>query len=140
MSKEGRRNGLVHQILQPPGWPAPQGYVNGVAGRGRMVFTGGLVGWDESGVFPSGMADQVHRTLYNTRAVLAEAGAGPEHIVRMTWYVTSIAGYVAARKEIGAAWREEMGRSFPPMAVVEVTRLVEPRAIVEIETTAMIPE
>jgi enamine deaminase RidA (YjgF/YER057c/UK114 family) len=140
MSSEERRNGLVHQILQPPGWPEPQGYVNGVAARGRMVFTGGLVGWDETGVFPAGIASQVRQTLRNTRAVLAEADAGPEHVVRMTWYVTSVAAYLAARKEIGAAWREEMGRTFPPMAVVEVARLVEPGAMVEIETTALIPE
>lgn len=140
MSSKERRNGLVHQILQPPDWPAPQGYVNGVAARGRMVFTGGLVGWDSGGVFASGIADQVRQTLANTCAVLAEAGAGPEHIVRMTWYVTSVAAYLAARKEIGTVWREEMGRTFPPMSVVEVARLVEPRAMVEIETTALIPE
>jgi enamine deaminase RidA (YjgF/YER057c/UK114 family) len=135
-----RRNGLVHQILQPEGWPEPRGYVNGVAAKGRMVFTGGMVGWDADGVFPEGMAAQVEQTLRNTIAVLGEAGAGPEHIVRMTWYVTDVAAYTAARKEIGAAWLAVIGRHYPPMAVVEVVRLVEPDAMVEIETTAVLPE
>jgi enamine deaminase RidA (YjgF/YER057c/UK114 family) len=138
--KRERRNGLVHQILQPEGWPEPRGYVNGVAAKGRMVFTGGLVGWDADGVFPDGMAAQVEATLRNTMAVLAEAGAGPEHIVRMTWYVTDVEAYLAARKEIGAAWIDVIGRRYPPMAVVEVVRLVEPKAMVEIETTAVVPE
>jgi enamine deaminase RidA (YjgF/YER057c/UK114 family) len=135
-----RRNGLVHRILQPDGWPDPRGYVNGVAAKGRMVFTGGLVGWDTDGVFPKGIAAQVEQTLKNTLAVLGQAGAGPQHIVRMTWYLTDVAGYLAARKAIGAAWVEVMGRHYPPMAVVEVVRLVEPAAMIEIETTAMLPE
>jgi enamine deaminase RidA (YjgF/YER057c/UK114 family) len=135
-----RRNGLVHGILQPQGWPAPRGYVNGVVATGRMVLTGGLVGWDPDGVFPEGIAAQVEQTLRNTLAVLAEAGAGPEHVVRMTWYVTDVAAYRAARKAIGAAWIDVFGRHYPPMAVVEVVRLVEPEAMVEIETTAMLPE
>lgn len=135
-----RRNSLVHRILQPQGWPAPRGYVNGVVARGRMVLTGGLVGWDPDGVFPEGIAAQVEQTLRNTLAVLAEAGAGPEHVVRMTWYVTDVAAYRAARKAIGAAWIDVFGRHYPPMAVVEVVRLVEPEAMVEIETTAMLPE
>ncbi len=134
-----RRNGIVHDVLQPPGWPAPRGYVNGVSATGRMVFTGGLVGWDTAGAFPATMAAQVRQALQNTVAVLAEAGAGPEHIVRMTWYVTSVAAYTAGLPEIGATWRETMGRTFPPMAVVEVVRLVEPAAMVEIETTAVVP-
>jgi enamine deaminase RidA (YjgF/YER057c/UK114 family) len=135
-----RRNGLVHRILQPEGWPEPRGYVNGVAAKGRMVFTGGMVGWDTDGVFPEGIAAQVEQALRNTLAVLAEAGASPEHIVRMTWYVSDVAAYVAARKEIGAAWLAVIGRHYPPMAVVEVVRLVEPEAMVEIETTAVLPE
>ncbi|MBN9022032.1 MAG: RidA family protein [Rhizobiales bacterium] len=134
-----RKNAIVHDVLQPPGWPAPRGYVNGVAAAGRMVFTGGLVGWDAGGAFPDGMAAQVRQALENTVAVLAEAGAGPEHIVRMTWYVTSVAAYTADLAGIGAAWRAAMGRTFPPMAVVEVVRLVEPAAMVEIETTAVVP-
>lgn len=135
-----RRNGLIHQILQPEGWPEPRGYVNGVAAKGRMVFTGGMVGWDADGVFPDGIAAQVAATLRNTMAVLGEAGAGPEHIVRMTWYVTDVEAYTAARKEIGAAWLAVIGRHYPPMAVVGVVRLVEPDAMVEIETTAVLPE
>ena len=134
-----RRNGIVHTVLQPEGWPPPRGYVNGVSASGRMVFTGGLVGWDTAGRFPDGMAAQVRQTLLNTLAVLAEAEAGPEHVVRMTWYVKGVAAYVAAQAEIGAAWRDVMGRHYPPMAVVEVVRLVELAALVEIETTAVLP-
>ena len=135
-----RRNGLIHRILQPEGWPEPRGYVNGVAAKGRMVFTGGMVGWDTDGVFAEGIGSQVEQTLRNTLAVLGEAGAGPEHIVRMTWYVTDVAAYLQARKEIGAAWLAVIGRHYPPMAVVGVVRLVEPDAMVEIETTAVLPE
>jgi len=134
-----RKNAIVHQVLQPPGWPAPRGYVNGVSASGRLVFTGGLVGWDTAGVFADGMAAQVGRALENTLAVLAEADAGPEHIVRMTWYVKGVEAYAAALPGIGEAWRALMGRAFPPMAVVEVVRLVEPEALVEIETTAVVP-
>ncbi|HET7717995.1 MAG TPA: RidA family protein [Bauldia sp.] len=139
-NKRERRNGLVHAVLQPAGWPAPSGYVNGVAAKGRMVFTGGLVGWDSEGAFPAGIVAQIRQTLRNALAVLAEAGAGPEHIVRMTWYVTDIAAYIAARKEIGAAYVEVVGRHYPPMALVEVRRLVEQPAMVEIEVTAVVPE
>ena len=135
-----RRNGLVHQVLHPAGWPLPRGYVNGVAAKGRMVFTGGLVGWDAEGRFPPDFAGQTRQTLANTLAVLGLAGAGPEHIVRMTWYVCDIDEYRAARKEIGGAYAELMGRNYPAMAVVEVTRLVEPLARLEIETTAVVPE
>ena len=138
--KRERQNGLVHEVLQPEGWPAPSGYVNGVSAKGRMVFTGGLVGWDEKGVFAEGIAAQVQQALQNTVAVLARGGAGPEHIVRMTWYVTDVKAYVAARKAIGTAYVDVIGRHYPPMAVVEVVRLVEPRALVEIETTAVVPE
>jgi enamine deaminase RidA (YjgF/YER057c/UK114 family) len=130
----------VHRILQPEGWPSPRGYSNGVTATGRMVFTGGLVGWDEHEQFQDGLAAQVRQTLANTLAVLAAGGAGPEHIVRMTWYVCSVDDYTASRKEIGAIWRELIGAVYPPMAVVEITRLVEPKALVEIETTAVVPE
>ena len=135
-----RRNGLVHQVLHPAGWPLPSGYVNGVAAKGRMVFTGGLVGWDAGGRFPADFAGQTRQTLANTLAVLGLAGAGPAHVVRMTWYVCDIDEYRTARKEIGAAYAELMGRNYPAMAVVEVTRLVEPLARLEIETTAVVPE
>ena len=129
----------VHQTLQPPGWPRPRGYANGIAATGRMVFTGGVVGWDAEERFPDGLAAQFAQLLANTLAVLAEGGAGPEHVVRMTWYVTSRDAYVAALPEIGAAYREHMGRNFPSMAVVQVAALANPGWLVEIEITAVRP-
>jgi enamine deaminase RidA (YjgF/YER057c/UK114 family) len=130
-----------HAVLLPPGWPRPKGYSNGIAATGRMVFTGGVVGWDEQEKFPSAdLPGQFRQVLVNTLAILAEGGAGPEHVVRMTWYVTSRDEYVAGLPQIGAAWRELMGKSFPCMAVVEVSALVEPAAKVEIETIAMVPQ
>jgi enamine deaminase RidA (YjgF/YER057c/UK114 family) len=129
------------KTLLPPGWPRPKGYANGVSARGRTIFTAGIIGWDEQGKFPSStLAGQFAQVLRNTLAILAEDGAGPEHVVRMTCYVTSRDDYVASLAEIGAAWRETMGRNFPAMAVVEVSALVEPEAKVEIETTAVVPE
>jgi enamine deaminase RidA (YjgF/YER057c/UK114 family) len=125
-----KKNGLLHQVLQPDGWPPPKGYANGVAATGRMVFTGGLVGWDAAGQFPDGFVAQVRQTLLNTRAVLATAGARPEHMVRMTWYVRDMDAYLASLKEVGAAYVEVMGRNYPAMALVEVSRLVEPVALV----------
>ena len=135
-----KKNGLLHQVLQPDGWPPPRGYANGVAATGRMVFTGGLIGWDAAGQFPDGFVAQVRQTLLNTRAVLATADASPEHMVRMTWYIRDIDAYLASLKEVGAAYVEVMGRNYPAMALVEVSRLVEPAALVEIETTAILPE
>ena len=135
-----KKNGLLHQVLQPDGWPPPRGYSNGVAATGRMVFTGGLIGWDADGKFPDGFVAQVRQTLLNTLAVLATAGAGPEHMVRMTWYVRDMDAYLASLKDVGAAYVEVMGRNYPAMALVEVSRLVEPAALVEIETTAILPE
>jgi enamine deaminase RidA (YjgF/YER057c/UK114 family) len=129
------------KTLQPPGWPRPKGYANGISARGRVVFTAGVVGWDEGERFAAAdLAGQFRQVLVNTLAILAEDGAGPEHIVRMTCYVTSRDDYVANAAEIGAAWRELIGRNFPAMAVVEVSALVEPEAKVEIETTAMVPD
>jgi enamine deaminase RidA (YjgF/YER057c/UK114 family) len=125
------------RVLQPPGWPRPRGYANGVAASGELVFVAGMIGWDETGAFADGLAGQVRQALANIVAVLAEAGAGPEHVARLTWYVTSRADYLAAQAEIGAAYREVMGRHFPVMAVVEVSALVEERALVEIEATAV---
>ncbi|MCO4053247.1 MAG: RidA family protein [Bosea sp.] len=125
-------------ILQPAGWPKPRGYANGILAEGRMVFVGGQIGWDEAGQFPEGLAAQVRKTLENTLAVLAEAGAGPGHVARMTWYVCSIEDYLAQLPAIGAAYRETMGRHYPAMALVQVVRLVEGKALVEIETTAVI--
>jgi len=125
--------------LQPPGWPEPRGYANGIAASGELVFVAGQIGWDETGAFPyEDLAGQVGQALRNTVAVLAEAGAGPEHVVRMTWYITSRDEYLADVKAVGAAYREVMGRHFPVMAVVEVTALMEGSAKVEIETTAVV--
>lgn len=124
--------------LQPPGWPEPRGYANGIEATGRLVFVGGQIGWDASGTFASGLAAQVGQALENIVAVLAEAGAGPEHVARLTWYVTDRTEYLAQQKEIGAAYRAVMGRHFPAMAVVEVVALVEEQAKVEIEATAVI--
>jgi enamine deaminase RidA (YjgF/YER057c/UK114 family) len=128
-------------ILQPPGWPRPKGYSNGVSATGRMIFTAGIVGWDEHESFPDyTLHGQFARALRNTPAILAEDGAGPEHIVRMTCYVIDRHDYVHSRDEIGAAWREIMGSNYPAMALVEVKGLVESAALVEIETTAVVPE
>ena len=129
------------KILQPPGWAQPRGYSNGVAASGRHVFVAGQVGWDDQCRFQTDdFAGQVRQALKNVVAVLAEAGARPEHIVRMTWYVTSKAEYLASGKVVGAAYREIIGRHFPPMTAVEVSALIEDRAKVEIEVTAVVPE
>ena len=126
------------EILQPPGWPTPKGYANGIRARGDMVFFGGMVGWDANGRFPEGFVAQVRQALSNIVAVLAEGGAGPEHVVRMTWYVLDMDEYLGARKELGRAYRDVMGANFPAMALVEVRRLVEPAARLEIEATAVV--
>ncbi len=127
------------RILQPAGWERPKGYSNGIEAEGRLVFVAGQIGWD-NGVFRAhDFAGQFRQVLVNTLAVLKEAGAGPEHIVRMTWFVTSREEYAASLAGIGAAWRELMGRVYPTMAVIIVSGLVEPDAKVEIETTAVVP-
>ncbi|MDA0182329.1 RidA family protein [Solirubrobacter phytolaccae] len=124
--------------LQPPGWPPPKGYANGIEASGRLVFVAGQIGWDETGAFVSdALAAQVEQALRNIVAVLAEAGAGPEHVVRLTWFVTSRDEYLTSVKEIGVAYRAVMGRHFPVMSVVEVSALVEKFAKVEIEATAV---
>tara|TARA_R110002096_G_scaffold12665_11_gene45294 strand:+ start:87 stop:479 length:393 start_codon:yes stop_codon:yes gene_type:complete len=129
------------QILLPPGWPRPKGYSNGIAASGRQVYVAGQIGWDEHGVIVSDeFAAQFRKVLENTLAVLAEAGAGPEHIVRMTGYVTSRDEYLAAGAAIGVIWKELMGRNYPVMAFVEVSALMEPGAKIEIESTAVVPE
>jgi enamine deaminase RidA (YjgF/YER057c/UK114 family) len=128
------------ETLQPSGWPRPHGYANGVAADGRLVFVAGQIGWDETGAFPAeDMAGQVRQTLRNVVAVLAEAGAGPEHVTRLTWYVTDREAYLADPAGIGQAYRDVMGRHFPAMAVVVVSALLEPSARVEIEATAVVP-
>jgi enamine deaminase RidA (YjgF/YER057c/UK114 family) len=127
------------QILQPPGWPRPRGYANGVAAQGRLVFVAGQIGWDATQTIVSDdIVQQVRQTLANTLAVLREAGAGPQHVTRMTWYVTDKREYLARARELGEAYRTLMGRHYPAMAVVEVSALMEDRAKVEIETTAVI--
>ena len=135
-----KTNGLTHRVLQPAGWRQPRGYANGVAARGRTIFTGGLIGWDAGGTFPSDFVGQVRQVLQNTVEVLAAGEAGPEHIVRMTWYVTDMDLYRNSLKDLGAAYQDVMGRAYPAMALVQVVRLVEPAALVEIETTAVVPE
>jgi enamine deaminase RidA (YjgF/YER057c/UK114 family) len=128
------------QRLQPPGWPEPRGYANGIAAEGRLVFVAGQIGWDMSGAFPaSDLAGQVRQTLENVVAVVAEAGGRPEHVARMTWYLVDRAEYLENLRAIGAAYREVMGRHFPAMAVVEVAGLLEPEAKVEIEAVAVLP-
>lgn len=129
------------RILQPPNWPRPKGYSNGISARGRMIFTAGIVGWDEHEKFPDGsLHGQFARALVNTLEVLAQDGAGPQHIVRMTIYVTDRSEYLGSHDEIGAAWREIMGPNYPAMALVEVKGLVEAAARIEIETTAVVPD
>jgi enamine deaminase RidA (YjgF/YER057c/UK114 family) len=128
------------QVLRPQGWPQPKGYSDGMSAKGRVIVTGGCVGWDEHGKFPEGLAAQTKKTLENIVAIIAEAGAGPKHIVRLTWYVTDIENYLSLQREIGAAYREVIGKHFPAMAVVQVVRLVEKAALVEIEATAVLPE
>jgi enamine deaminase RidA (YjgF/YER057c/UK114 family) len=128
------------RVLQPPGWPRPHGYANGIAASGTMVFVAGQIGWDERQVIVSDdLASQLGQALDNTLAVLREAGAGPEHVVRMTWYLTDRRDYLARVRELGEVYRARMGRHFPAMAVVEVSGLIEDRARIEIETTAVVP-
>ena len=126
--------------LQPPGWPPPKGYANGVAGRGTVVAVGGQIGWHPDGTFAEGFVAQTALALRNILAVLAEAGGGPEHVARLTWYVVDMEEYRAALRDLGAAYRGVMGRNFPAMALVQVVSLAEPAARVEIEATAIIPD
>ena len=129
------------QLLQPPGWPRPRGYSNGVVAQGRLIFIAGQIGWDDSGTIQSdNLTDQVRQSLKNTLAVLAEAGAGPEHVTRMTWYIVDKQEYLASLKGIGETYRDVMGKRFPAMSLVQVSALLEDGAKVEIETTAVIPD
>jgi enamine deaminase RidA (YjgF/YER057c/UK114 family) len=127
-------------VLLPDGWPMPKGYSNGVAtDAGRQVFVAGMVGWDEQGEFQSDdMVDQLRQVLINTKAVMAEGGAAPEHMVRMTWYITDKKEYCSRLKEIGVTYRDIMGRNYPAMACVQVLALMADRAKIEIETTCVI--
>ena len=129
------------QVLLPPGWAKPKGYANGVSASGRMVFIAGMIGWDHNGVFHSDdFAEQTRQALQNVVDVLNEAGGKPEHITRMTWYVTDKREYLAAGREVGRSFRELIGCYNAAMTAVEVTSLMEDRAKVEIECTAVIPE
>jgi enamine deaminase RidA (YjgF/YER057c/UK114 family) len=128
-------------ILHPPGWPRAKGYSNGLAVTGRQVFVSGMVGWDANGQFQTDdFAGQTRQALENIVAVLAEAGAGPEHIVRMTWYVLDKREYLDALGQVGAAYRDVIGRNYPTMTAVQVAALIEDRARVEIEVTAVVPD
>lgn len=128
------------RMLQPEGWPRPKGYANGVVADGRVVVLAGMIGWNAEERFESDdLVDQVRQALANVRTLLNEAGAGPQHLVRLTWYLVDMEGFRARGREIGAAYREVLGRDFPPMAAVGVAALVERRAKVEIEATAVIP-
>lgn len=128
-------------ILLPKGWKRPKGYSNGISASGRLIFVSGQVGWNREEIFEAkDLAGQVRQTLENTLAVLKEGGAGPEHIVRMTWFVADKAEYLASLSEIGQAYRDLIGKNFPAMALVEVKGLLEDGARVEIETTAVVPE
>ena len=125
--------------LLPEGWKKPRGYSNGIVAEGKQVFVAGMIGWNREEEVAEGFVAQFAVALENTVAVLAEADAGPEHVVRMTWYVKDLENYRDNLTEIGAVWRDIMGKHFPAMAVVGVTELVEPGAMIEIETTAVVP-
>ncbi len=129
------------KVLQPPEWVRPKGYSNGIEARGRQVFVAGQVGWDGAGQFQSlRLSDQVRQALENVVAVLAVAAAGPEHVVRLTWYITSCDEYQEQLADIGRAYRAVMGKNFPAMSVVQVAALIEAGAKVEIEATAVVPD
>lgn len=132
---------MTRAILQPPGWPRPKGYANGIAAAGRFVFTAGVVAWNErEEIVSDDFVRQFRQVLINTRKILNEAGAAPADIVRMTCYITSKREYVGSLEELGAAWREIFGKTFPCMAVIEVSALIDDRAKIEIETTAVVSD
>ena len=132
---------MTHQVLHPAGWVPAKGYANGIAARGTQVFVGGQIGWNAQQQFETDdFIAQTRQTLQNVMAVLKEAGAGPEHMVRMTWYVIDRVEYNARLKELGGAYREVIGKHFPAMTCVEVAALMEARAKVEIEVTAVLPD
>lgn len=130
---------VASTVLLPPGWPRPKGYANGIKARGDIIFVGGTVGWDEREQFAKGFVPQLRQALKNIVAILTEGGARPEHVVRLTWYVTDIEQYRASRDEVGEVYREVMGRHFPAIALVEVKGLLEREALLEIEATAVVP-
>ena len=127
------------QVLQPSGWPMPKGYANGMMAEGRIIVTGGVIGWDEREQLADGFIAQVRQVLVNIAAILTEGGAGPQHLVRLTWYVVDIEEYLVNLKSLGGVYREIFGAHYPSMALVQVVRLVEKAAVVEIEATAVVP-
>ena len=127
------------RILQPASWSRPRGYANGIAAAGETIFLAGQIGWDAEGHFADGLAAQVKQALANIVTLLAEAGARPQHVVRLTWFVTDLQAYRASLSEIGTAYRAVMGRQFPTMSVIGCSELVEQQALVEIEATAVVP-
>ena len=130
----------AHEALTPPGFGRAKGYSHGIAAEGRMVFVAGQVGWDENETFPSSdFVDQLRQALANTKAILAAGGAAPEHVVRMTWFILDKELYLSRLKEVGAAYREIMGKNYPAMAVIVVKGFIEDGALLEIETTAVVP-
>ena len=130
-----------HRVLQPPDWAPPKGYANGIEARGRFVFVAGQVGWNPAGQFESDdFVDQARQALRNIVAVLAEAGAEPAHLTRLTWFVLDKQVYLASLPDLGRAYREVLGRHFPAMTLVQVAGLVEPGALLEIEATAVLPD
>jgi len=131
---------VTFRILQPKDWPRPKGYANGIAAQGKIIVTGGVVGWDAAGVFPESFVDQAAQIFANILAILAEGGAKPSHLIRMTWFLTDIDEYLANQKGLGKAYREYFGTHYPAMAAVQVVRLIEPQAKIEIEATAVVPD
>jgi len=128
-----------HNVLHPADWPQPRGYANGIEAQGRLVFVGGQIGWNRQQELAPDFLGQAQLAMENVVAVLAEAQATPEHLVRLTWYVTDIAAYEAHQRDLGALYREILGRHFPAMTLVQVVRLAEPDALIEIEATAVVP-
>jgi enamine deaminase RidA (YjgF/YER057c/UK114 family) len=138
-SKPGSAKLESNRILRPERWPVPQGYADGMVASGQIVVTGGVVGWDGQRRFPRSFVEQTRLALENIVAIIAVGKARPEHIVRLTWYVVDMDQYLSSRKLLGRVYRENMGSHYPAMAVVQVVRLVEPEALVEIEATAVVP-
>ncbi len=135
--RPGRDDGP--EVLNPKHWPTPKGYANGMMAEGRILVTGGIVGWDETETFPDDFVAQARQTFENIRAILAEGGAEPRHLVRLTWYVVDIEEYLANLRDLGRAYREVFGAHYPAMALVQVVRLVERKARLEIEAMAVVP-
>jgi enamine deaminase RidA (YjgF/YER057c/UK114 family) len=127
------------RVLQPASWPRPRGYANGIVAGGKTIFLAGQIGWDAQGQFVNGIANQVGQALTNIVTLLAEAGAEPQHLVRLTWFVTDLNAYRENQLTIGAAYRRVIGKHFPAMSVIGVSQLVEPAALVEIEAIAVLP-